>query len=344
MLFFSSSISGLIQWCRALKHLLGAGLSLTRAFEMQAKKGPRHLRIMAERIAERLAKGDSLEDALELEGERLPKLFRDLTSVGERTGHLPEVFSELSDYYELQQSLGREFRSQIIWPVFQFFAAVGVIAALIWILGMIAEGHGGEPIEPIGFGLSGTKGAITFLLAVAGFLGLLFGTYIFITRGLKKRASFEAFLLRVPVIGPCAQAFALGRFCLALRMTLETGMSTPEALRQSLRATGNSAFTAHEDQVAALIKAGQEINVALRACPAFPQEFLEVIEVGEVSGQIPEMMIRQTAHYREEAARRLRILTRFAGYGVYFMVSAMIVWAIFKIAGIYIGALDQAGG
>ena len=49
MVFFSSSISGVIQWCRALKHGLGAGIPITRVFEMQATKGPRNLRSVARR-------------------------------------------------------------------------------------------------------------------------------------------------------------------------------------------------------------------------------------------------------------------------------------------------------
>jgi type IV pilus assembly protein PilC len=344
MLFFSSSISGLIQWCRALKHGLRSGLPLSRVFQMQANKGPRNLRGAAEKIVERLEKGDSLEDSLEIEGQQLPKLFRDLAAVGEQTGHLPEAFSDLADYYELQQSLGRKFRSQITWPVFEFFAAVGVIAFLIWVLGEIAGARGGEPIQPIGFGLTGGKGAVTFLLAVGTLLGLLYGTYKLFTRVLRQGAAFEGIMLRVPVIGPCVQAFALGRFCLALRMTLESAMPPADALRQSLRATGNSAYSAGEDRIVALIKAGREINEALASCPAFPREFVEIVAVAEVSGQIPEMMIRQGELYREEAAFRLEILTKFAGYGVWFMVASFIIWAIFNIASIYVGTVNQAAG
>jgi type IV pilus assembly protein PilC len=340
MLFFSSSLNGLVQWCRALKSGLGAGLSLTRVFQLQANKGPRPLRGMAERIVERLQKGESLQDTLEIEGQRLPKLFRDLTAVGEQTGHLPETFSDLADYYELQQSLGRKFRSQITWPLFEFFAAIGVITALIWILGAIATARGGDPI-PI-FGLSGTSGAIIFLATVGGFLGLLFGTYVLITRVLRHGAWFEASLLYIPVVGPCVRTFALGRFCLALRMTLDSSMPTAEALRQSLRATNNAAFTAGEDRIVALIKAGREINVALSSCPAFPREFVEIVAVAEVAGLIPERMIQQGLQYREEAAFRLDIAAKFAGYAVWFMVAAFMIWAIFSIAGKYIGYVNEA--
>lgn len=171
MSFFSSSATGaLILWCRALKHGLGGGLSLVRIFELQAKKGPQSLRPMADRLAARLKEGDTLEDALDAETDRLPKLFCQLATIGERTGHLPEVFAELADYYEMQQSLRRDFVSQITWPVFQFFAAVFVIAGLIYILGIVSAGGEAEPIAPIGFGLTGTSGAITFLIAIAVFL------------------------------------------------------------------------------------------------------------------------------------------------------------------------------
>jgi type IV pilus assembly protein PilC len=344
MVFFSASLGGLIQWCRAFHHGIAAGLSLVRVYRIQSKKGPRGLRDMAERIAERLEKGETLEDSLEVEGDRLPTLFRELSAVGERTGHLPEIYEELAEYYEMQQTLGRQFRSQITWPVLQFIGAVVVIAFLIFILGMIGDARGGEPVAPIGFGLTGASGAIAFLLAVATFLGVLFAIYLLITRGLRQRGAFEAFLLRLPAIGKCTEAFAMGRFCIALRMTLETGMSTPEALQQSLRATGNAAFTRCEDPVVALIKAGKEISVAVRACPAFSDEFIEILNVAEITGQIPEVMIRQAEHYREEASRRLKDLTRYAGWSVYAFVGLLMVLAIFKIAGTYLGAINHAAG
>src|SRR5258708_25438345 len=98
-------------------------------------------------------------------------------------------------------------------------------------MGIIGSGDGEKPVALIGFGLTGACGGITFVLAVGLFLGGLFGIYLLITRGLRQRGAFEAFLLRLPAVGKCAEAFAMGRFCIALRMTLETGMSTHEALQ-----------------------------------------------------------------------------------------------------------------
>jgi len=340
-MFFSSSLSALIVWCRAFAHGMSAGLPLTRVFQLQARKGPLPLRDVAERVAQKLEAGESLEDALEAEAARLPLLFRQLTTIGERTGHLPEIFAELGGYYELQRTLGRDFRTQITWPVLQFFGAVGVIALLIYILGIIAPARGGEAPAPIGFGLSGTQGAITFLVFVGLFLTSLVIGYWILTTRMRQKLAFEAFLLRVPVVGSCARSIALGRFCLALRLTLETGMPTADALRQSLRATGNAAFAAAEDRVAKRIKAGDEISRAIRMCQPMPDEFIEILAVAEVSGQVPEVMARQAVHYRDEAARQLKNLARFAGYAVYLFVAIMIVWAIFRIASVYFGMIGQ---
>ena len=142
MLFSSAyPLPGLIAWCRTLRQGIGAGLPLTRIFEQLSNKGPAPLQPAAARIHPRLQNGDSLEEALRAEPPGFPDIFIDLASVGERAGRMDDIFRELEDYFSLQLSMARKFRSEITWPVFQFFAAVVVIGLLIWVLGFI----GGRP-------------------------------------------------------------------------------------------------------------------------------------------------------------------------------------------------------
>jgi type II secretory pathway component PulF len=340
MLFPSTaSLSSLIAWSRSLRHQLQAGLPIVRVFEHASTKGPRELRPVAARIATDLGRGDSLEDALEREKNFFPPLFRELATIGERTGSLPEMFGELEEYFSLQRSLKRQFYQQITWPVFQFFASVIVIALLIWILGMLSD----NPIAPIGMGLTGADGAIKFLIGVAVILGSLYAFYKIMTRGFKQAAAFSSLLLRLPAIGPCVEALAMHRFCIALRLTLETAMPTQHAIRLTLQATANSAYTQFEDMIVREIKDGEEIARALGMCPHFSREFIEIVEVGEVSGRLPETMIRQAEYYKEEAERRMKGLTRAASFGVWLLVAILIIIAIFKIAGIYFNALGGVG-
>ncbi|HXG10147.1 MAG TPA: type II secretion system F family protein [Gemmataceae bacterium] len=337
-------LSSLIDLCRTLRHYLGAGLTLRDVFRQQAQKGSLAIRPVAARIAERLEHGDDLESALENERHAFPPLFLALAGVGEQTGNLPEVFAELEKYYRLQQKLWRQFIAQIRWPALQFGMAVAVITLLIWILGIIADTRGGQPMDPLGLGLTGTSGAITFLAGALGFVAGVFGLYLFVTRVLRQQGPVDEFLLWLPAIGPCLRALALARFCLALRLTTESGMSITKALRLSLRATGNGAFIARIPIVERTLKAGDELAVALARCRIFGNEFINIVAVGEESGRIAEVMEHQAEYYGEEAAHRLKLLAQVAAWGVWLFVAALIIFAIFRIYSLYLGAIDAAAG
>jgi type IV pilus assembly protein PilC len=334
----TQTFDGLAAWCRAIKHGHGAGLPLVRMFDMQARSGPLAFREAAGRIARKLEAGDSLEDALTAEGPNLPELFVALAVVGERSGRIPEVFARLEEYYRLQAQMRREFRSQAARPVFMFVGAVLVIALTIFVLGLLASGDS-EPTAPVGLGLTGASGAILFLVVVAAIVGGLILAYKLFTNTVAKQASFEAWLLRWPVLGPCIQAAAMSRFCLALRLTLDSSMSIGKALRLSLRATGNGAYQAQADRIAKQVKKGQELTQAIGRSSIFPPEFISTLHVGEESGQVPEVMERQAEYYREEFARRSKALARAMAGGVYVLVGLFIIAAIFRIASVYIQAL-----
>ena len=331
------SYDGLAAWCRAIRHGHGAGLTLIRVFEMQGRSGPLALREAAGRIARKLEAGDPLEDALTAEGPTLPELFVSMAAVGERTGRIPEVFGQLEEYYGLQAQMKREFRAQIAWPVFQYIAAVLVIALTIFILGLLATDD--SPTAPIGFGLTGTSGAILFLVFMAALTGGVILGYKLLTKTVAKQARFEAWLLGVPVLGPCLQAGAMSRFCLAMRLTLDSSMSIGKALRLSLKATGNGAYQEHADRIAKRVKKGEELREVLGSISAFPPEFLASLNVAEESGQVPEVMAKLAENYREETARRTRALTRALGWGVYILVGVFIIIMIFRMASIYVQAL-----
>jgi type II secretory pathway component PulF len=334
----------LAAWSRALHHGLDAGLSAARVFGLQSTKGPAEGRALAADIALSLQKGETLEDAMTTHSNRLPGLFLQMAIVGEQSGRMVDVFHELEEYYTLQWSLRKQFRSQITLPVMQFVLGVLIIAGLIWILGEIAETRGGAPIAPIGFGLVGGKGAIKFLLFVVGTIVGVYVAYRILTRTLRQRAAVEGFLLKIPSVGPCIEAFAMNRLCTALQLTMDSNMSTDEAVGQSLRASGNGAYMATEPLIVATVKAGNDLASGFKRCPVFPSDFAPILEVAEISGQIPESMAKQAAYYREEARRRIKTLTQMASFGVWAIIAIGMIWAILSIAGVYLSAVNQAAG
>lgn len=338
-------LSSLIELCRTLRHSLGAGLPLRDVFHQQARRGPSAVRPVAERISQGLKRGDALEDTLKREQAAFPPLFLALASVGEHTGNLPETFAELEKYFLLQQRLRRQFVAQIAWPVFQFVAAVFIIAGLILVMGVLVApqyGPDSSPPDPLGLGLMGVSGALLFLAGVVGLLAVLTGLYLFATRALRQSAAVDGVLLAVPILGPCLRALALARFCLALRMTLDTGLPIATALRLSLRATGNEAFAARSPAVEKSLRSGDDLALALAGTGLFSEEFQNIVAVGEESGRLPEVMDQQAQHYQEAAGRRLTVLTVAASVVVWLVVAIAIIVVVFRLFAFYLKMIDPA--
>lgn len=329
----------LVELCRTIRNYMGAGLTLHDVFKQQAKKGFPAMRPVAGPIAEELARGEDLETALAAHADRFPPLFISMASVGEQTGTLPEVCAQLEKYFRLQMTLWRTFMMHIIWPVFQLCAGIFVITGMILILGMLAP-SGSAPFDPLGLGLTGTTGAMIFLFGSFGLIALSVILFFLLRHLFSRQGTMDALLLCIPAVGPCMRALAMARFCLGLRLTLDTSLPITKAVGLSLRATGNGAFQASQDKMIEGLKRGDELTAVFSQTNLFPEEFLSILAVAEESGRLTEVLAQQAEHYQDEAARRLVILTHVAGWCVWAMVAILIIMVIFRIALTYIGMLD----
>jgi len=340
-LFSQIPMTSLIELCRILRHNLAAGLTLRHVFRQQAERGPYAVRPVAKRISEQLDQGESLESALKEERKRFPPIFISLVSVGEESGNLPEVLTELENYFLLQQKLWRQFLSQIAWPVFELIGAIFVIAGMIFVLAILSQG--GKPFDPLGLGYTGSSGAIKFLIHAFGTIAIFIALYFVVTRTLKQQVFVDELLLRLPVIGPCVQAIALMRFCLALRLTMETGMPITSTIRLSMRATGNAAYEAHAEAIVEALRGGEDLTVALTKGKVFPQNFLDIMANAEEAGRVPEVMRHQGAYYEDEARRRMTILSRAASWGLYVGISCFIIFLIIRMYSSIYGGFGREG-
>jgi type IV pilus assembly protein PilC len=330
----------LIELCRVLRHYLSAGLMLRDVFRQQARNGSVAVRPVAARISASIEHGDDLQEALKHEKDVFPVLFVSMVGVAEHTGMLPEVFQDLERYYTRQQKLRRDFISRITWPIVQLVLGVLVVALMVLILGLIAEARPGEkPLDPLGLGLYGPRGAMIILGTAAGTAAAIAAAYFFVTRLLRKQSALDALLLKQPVIGPCMRALSMARFCLALKLTSETGLSVGKALDLSLKSTSNGAFEAASKGIVGAVRQGLDLTTALAGSGLFPIEFLHIMEVAEESGEVPDVMRRQAEHYDEEAGRRLATLASVAAYGVWTCVGGLMVWTIYRIFQMYVSKL-----
>ncbi len=329
-----SPLPALIAWCRALKYGLDAGLSPVKVFQQQAKSGPSVFREVAGKLAARMAAGESLSDALRPEAGRFPRLFVEMVAVGEQAGRLPDVFGELETHFEAVYSMRKKFIQSLIYPGIMYFGAILVITIMLFVMG--------NKSNPIG--LSATQ----FLFYAVVFTVFLFGTIRIIAGNANARAKVEAIALNIPGLSACVQAFALQRFAMAAHMTIEAGMKADRVLKHSLKATANGAYIAQIDFAAKTVRKGDEIHDALSGCGTrlFPEEFLNVVQVGEESGQLAEVMAKQAVYYREESIRKMKVVSSIVSGAVYVLIAGLILFAIYtifqSIMGVYDGAIQAA--
>jgi type IV pilus assembly protein PilC len=332
-------LAALIDLCHLLRINLSAGLTLVTVFRQLAARGSSKVRPVAGRILQRLEHGDDLRTALNSERAIFPPLFLGMADLGEKTGRLPEVLEELDRYYIQQQKFRRQLRQSTFLPAVQFVIAIGIVALLIFVLGAIAESHGAAAPPVLGF--RGTTGAILFLLTWAGLFAAAYAAYAILTQALAQQAIVDGLLLQLPVIGPCVQAVVVGRFALAMQLTLDTSMPLAEALQLSYAAAGNAAFARHADAVAAAVQEGDELTVALSRGQFMPADFLGMVAVAEEGGRLVEMMRHQAAYYHEEANRRLQAATRLASGLIKVLYIVLMALGIFQIAGGVIGVVGR---
>ena len=340
---FGSQISWKSQaiFCRSLGTMLNSGVDLLRALKVAGQQSPDpKLRSASEEILKELREGTDLTTAMRHQGGRFPDLTIDMISVAEQTGALPEVLAALADHFENLIRLRKTFLGQIAWPIFQLLAAILIIAALLVILGWVAEA-GGTSIDFL-FGLKGTAGAFAWLtgwamLAVGGWMG-----YQFLVRGLAQQAVVHQFLLKIPVVGSCLRNFAIARFAWAFALTQQAGMRITDSLESSLKATGNGAFIAATPMMVGLVKQGEDLTTTFSTTGLFPRQILEMVHVGETSGTVPEMLQDLSPQLEGEARRSLSTLTAVLSGVIWAMVATCIIFLVFRLALFYIGMINDA--
>jgi len=331
-------LATLARLCRSLSTLLDSGVTLLKALSVAGGKtsDPRLERRLDE-VATQVKRGHELHDAL-ASVRGFPRLFIELVAVAEKTGHLPEVLRALAEHYDSLLRLKKAFLAQIAWPAAQLIAAVFIIGALIWILGLIGE----SGFDILGLGLTGTRGAQIWFATAGGIAAAGFVLFQLGTQSLRWRRLIDPALLKVPVVGKCMRNFALARFSWAYSLTQNSGMNIRDSLTASLNATENGAFAAAAEPVWAEVSAGSELTPALAETGLFPRDYLEMVSVAEASGSVPEMLERISPDLEADARRSLSALTAAIAWCVWALVAGFIIWVIFSVFSQYVGMINAA--
>jgi type II secretory pathway component PulF len=220
----------------------------------------------------------------------------------------------------------------------QLVVAILLIGIVIWVMGFIQAQ--GMDIDMVGFGLTGTRGAIIYFASV----GVFFAGAFFFVRSLmhgKLSALVMTPLMKLPVIGRWLQLMSMSRMAWALGMSVESGMAANNCVEVALRSTQNRYFTQHKQAINSSITRGDSLHDAFSATGAFSQDFLDAVGVGEETGRLGESMATLSRQYEEQAKVAMQAMAIAGGVGVWVLVAAIIIFFIFRFALFYVGLLNS---
>lgn len=332
-IFGGISLKALEGFCRRLSIGLRSGVDLLRILETEAKVGSTRHRQVVQNMIENLRAGHTLADAFALEGAYFPTLLIKMVDAGEHAGGMDRTFLYMADYYQDLKRTRSDFLSQIFMPVIQLCIAMMIICLLIFVNGFFKSGSPQEPpLDLTGVGLRGGTGVLIFLSIVLTFTAVV-GVIAF---GIWKNwfgchKTLVPLVRNIPVIGPVFTTTALSRLSMTLSMLLGAGVDARRSVRDALLSTGNYYYISGLGLVLEGVEQGKSFSESLDAPKVLPNDFIQALEVGELSGSDSESLERLAVNYRERAQAALKALAITAGVVIWMMIAAIIIAAIFTI-------------
>ena len=327
--------------CHRLGRSVKAGISLLQAWDNETRYLTGPLKRSFERVRSRIVAGETAADAI-ADDACFPSMFVEMVRVGEETGQLDRAFLRLADHYRNLVQLRRTFVQGLTWPMMQLMTAVGIITLLFLIVAWLESSLAMFKAPDIFWlGLSPIGNLVLFwgfvLSTIAGIYLAIQGT----ARGWFGRLPMQI-ALHIPLLGNTIQTMSLSRFAWSFGTAVDSGMDAQPAIRLGIRSTQNHYYTSHENGIAESVQRGDEFYTALDRTGAFPEDLLQTVQVGEVTGELGECLERLSDDYRDQAENSLRRISQMTGFGIFILVASIIGIAIMLMYANYLSTMHKA--
>lgn len=295
---------------RQLSTLVGAGVPVVAALTSLSAQvdDPKTRRVLSE-IAESVRGGVSLARAVEVHTDTFPELYASMVRAGEESGTLPLSLSRLADHLEEMERIRSRVRSALTYPMLMASVAALVVLFLMSfvvprIVGVFAHLGQALPLPTrvliaISHFLAGWWWALLLLAA-----GLLLWGRKTLSTAAGKRAR-DAYALRLPIIGRILHLSALSRFARTLSTMAGAGIPIDRALRIVAPVVGNLVMADRLSAAADRVVEGASLSEALKAHAEIPPTLVQMVAVGEESGQLDFLLAKLSDALDGEIEARL---------------------------------------
>lgn len=305
-----------VHFTRQLATLVNAGVPLARGLEV-LRRQERHasMRSMVENLSSVIDRGGNLSDGLRQHPRVFDALFVSMTMAGEAGGLLGTVLERQAHFLEKSERLKGRVQAAMTYPVvIMAVAAVILMVLMVMVVPkfelIFAGLLKGQPLPTLTLWLLGVSRFLRthFVLALC-----LSGSGIFGYRLVRQTSAgvraVDWLLLRLPVVGDLMVKAVVARFARTLGSLLASGVPILEAMAIAGATSGNFHIAAVLDQVRERVKQGDSIAQPLEAAGVFPGLVTGMIQVGEETGALSEMLRRIADTYDEEVDQAVAGLT-----------------------------------
>ena len=306
----------LTTFTRQLATLVDAGLPLLRGLRVLEKqeRNPTLKSIVGD-LALSIEGGSTFSEGLAQHPKVFNRLFVNMVKAGELGGVLEVVLNRLSEFMEKAQKIKGKVIAAMFYP-----CAVLVVATAILIILMVKvvpsfkavfegmmEGRSLPAFTRLVLGISGM--VKDNILVTLGIIVAFLVVFNLVIRTKFGRHAWDKFKLKMPVIGPVVSKVAISRFTRTLGTLVSSGVPILQALTIVKETAGNVVISNAVNSVHESVKEGETITAPLEASGIFPPMVISMVDVGEQTGALPEMLLKIADNYDDEVDNAVAAMT-----------------------------------
>ncbi|UTW12179.1 type II secretion system F family protein [Marinobacterium rhizophilum] len=339
----ASSQRQVLQFSLDLATLMRAGVTLDRALDiMRRVAGDGQSLDMLGRIQDGVRKGQSLSSVLKEQDGRFSRFYISMVHAAEMSGSLADGLGDLALYLERSRELREKTLSALLYPLILLcVAGISLLVILTYVIPQFQQlfddmGKALPLSTQVVIGVAElVRDGGPWVLLLLILFGLWFRRHL---RNAEVRLGWDAWLLRLPLLGSLLQRLDTARFSRSLGTLVRGGVPLLNALQIARETLSNRMMVQGADTAAVSLKEGRRLAEPLQATGVFPTLALQMIQVGEETGQLDDMLLKVADVYDREVAnalqRMLTILEPVLIVGLGLMIAGIILSILVAIMSI----------
>ncbi len=308
------TLDDLVIFSRQMYSLAKSGIPVLRAVRGLADTtGSKRMAAALDDVASQLERGRTLSSALNKHNQVFGRLFVSIVHVGENTGKLDDAFLQLSFYLEREQETRKQIKAATRYPMFVMIAILTAMVIMnIWVIPIFADmfkSFGAELPLMTRILLATSDFFITKWIHLLVGIVLIIFLLVRYLRTKNGRYKWDRTKLKLPIVGSIFERTLLGRFARSFSMMLISGVPMTSALNLVAEAVDNAFMAERILTMRTNIEKGESLSRVASSSQMFTPLVLQMINVGEETGRVDELLAEAAEFYEREVDYDLKSLT-----------------------------------